>query len=340
MKTKKLSFDKKEGKKAGVNNTQTTLTAAGLVAAAGVAAGAAGAGIAGSNGEDGSTQPHDVSHETAQNPETAQTSQATAATGQPEATGQAVSPGTPDTPDVSPSPSQPGPTTGNGAQPAADNTTPEQPAESTEQVVAQLLGGDEVDKDDIEAPTEIAMERFVTIYDEEGNEIDAAVIHSPDGTEYVLIDIDGDGTYDALCSPDLAQFMPMEVMITHSDLESQLGAGGYMAFVGSQPQPPASDAAADIINTDNGAHGDVATNEPDTAHAEEIDDQTGDEDIVDQIVSELLGNEDDVADETLVEDDVEDLLADGETDDVDETNDADDDLAAIDGEDYADDDEV
>lgn len=341
MSTKKLSFNQKEGKKAGVNNTQTTLTAAGLAAAVGVAGGAAAACLAGGNDEDENAQPQDVNNETAQKEETTETPQETAET--PQETDATEQPETveasnnADTPDATDPPSQPGPTTGNGTQPdpttgngtqpdpttinntqpVANNTT----AESTEQVVAELLGEDEVDTNDIEAPTEIAMDRFTTVYDEDGNEIDAAVIHAPDGSEYVLVDLDGDGTYDMLCTPDLAQSMPMELMLTHSDMESQLGAGGYMAFVGSDPQPPATDVTADIIDTNTGGHVDVASNQP--AVAEEIDDEASD-DIVAAIVAALLDNETDDGDETLVAQDVENLLDDDELDDNDETEDFDD----------------
>lgn len=318
MNTKKFSFNKQEGKQAGVINPKTV--AAGVAAAVGMAGGAAAAVLTGKEDENKNVEEPDVEQETAQQTVTAETHQETAeqaeaseATEQPTVTDESETAST-----------QPGPTTGNGTQTGGQTDTPS--SDSTEQVVAELLGEDEVDSNDIEEPAMVTMESFETIYDEDGNEYDAVLVHDPDGRQCVLIDADGDGTYDMQCSPDLAQIAPLPegLVITHSDMENQLGAGGYMAFVGTESQPAATDVTADIIDTNTGGHVDVASNETTVAEevdgaptvAEEIDDDL-DDDIIADIVMALLDNETDDGDEALVAQDVEDLLGDDLDDDGD-----------------------
>lgn len=200
------------------------------------------------------------------------------------------------------------PTGGDADTAAADYNAPgidaEADAPSTEEVVASIIGGDNIDPDDIELPTFFAMERFEPLYDEEGNEIDAAVVHTPDGIQYYYADLDGDGKYDTLLTADLTQSIDCEYGLTQSDLAGQLDEGGYMAFDPELDPATAPDIAEDITDTTTGEHPDVAIVEEDT---------TADDGELDTLIDELLAEAEANGDEGIF-DSIQTDDADGYTD--------------------------
>lgn len=126
--------------------------------------------------------------------------------------------------------------------PASGEPTPEQ--------VAEALSS-QIDANDIDAPDLLAVQKFETAYGPDGQEMNIAVATTPDGGEYLLADTDGDGVYESLFDTNGNFLVSVEANITHSDLEvSMQNGGGYLAFNEFDNSTPAPIQDGDVVVTD------------------------------------------------------------------------------------------
>lgn len=188
---------------------------------------------------------------------------------------------------------QPEGNTGNGG--STGGQTPEE-------IAQDIIGKEEIDPEDIDTPSVFTVDGFTTVYDEMGNEVDAATIHTSDGTQFLLADKDGDGVFEGVYDNG-GNFVAMaESNITQSDLQTMFDpTGGYLAANDlNMPEGPSADPTNDIINTETGeyvtpanyfAENNLSNNNENTTPEipEDIEDIEG----VDDLLAQLLEDETD-----------------------------------------------
>ena len=196
MGTKKFKFGNADGNniKGGKNNTRTILTAAGVVTV-----GAAGAGVGYTAGhahgyseaeakkeEEPIEKPiEDVEEKTEVKEEQPTTDSSAQPTNRetPSQEGETITEPKPTDPDQV-----------NHPQPSKPDV--QEPDEVNPDDVAQrILEEEGIDTDDIDSPTIISVDELATLYRADGSEMLVAAVHTPDGAQFLLADIDGDGYF-------------------------------------------------------------------------------------------------------------------------------------------------
>ena len=321
--------------KGGRNNTKIILTAAGSVAA-GMAAGAAASQIfSGTSPEpnppsepqkEDIAQKEEMGKEEVAGQSVNETTQATDGKTQP--TGEDIS--------------QPQPTTGNNqpttgnshpTEPSSGNAHPSSDGETPQEVAEAIVGKEEIDKNDRDAPSILEMKEFTTVYNADGTEVQAVVGITPDGTQYLLADADGDGVYEGVYDMAGNFVVNAEANLTHSDIEIMMDqSGGYLALTETDRTNETEDPTEDILDTETGDHLEVAQNKPGTQHEEQTGEQQVAQDELssdefDNLLAELLGTDSEpkeVDDEVLVE--TEEQLDEEDDDDFEDSEDFDDEI--------------
>ena len=350
MDTKKFNANGQGKAKAGSNNTRVTLTAAGLAAAA--AAGAGAAHIFSGNGNevepekpteevtDEKVKPTEDNKENETAQESAQENSGTTATSSA----------------AQDNISQPQPTTGNGAN-SGTSTQPGSPTQSQnpshpqepdhptggdtpQEVAEQIAHAEEIDKDDIDAPSVVEIDGFTTAYDQAGNEMQAVMAHTPDGVPLMLVDVDGDGVFEGVFDTNGNFVAQADANLTHSDMEATMDqTGGFLALNEHDKTSATEDPTNDIIDTETGTHPEMAMNERPTEEQSPegyTGEQPGQPDVVqqeepsadeiDNLLAELLGPDTDgeskgVSEEVLVDESDNSDSVDGSDDDSDDADD-------------------
>ena len=176
-----------------------------------------------------------------------------------------------------------------------DNTGSQTP----EEIAQDIIGKEEIDPEDIDTPSVFVVDGFTTVYDELGNEVDAATIHTPDGTQFLLADKDGDGVFEGVYDNG-GNFVAMaESNITQSDLQTMFDpTGGYLAANDLNiPEGPSADPTNDIIDTETGEHVNPesywAENNPSNNGEDTTTEIPEDIEDVDDLLAQLLGDETD-----------------------------------------------
>lgn len=302
METEKF---KKQTNKArgGKNNTQTILTAGGAMAVGGIVGAVAGNVAHHEDMPDPKPQPNQ--------PENTNASETSENLDNPSQKDTHVGFDTLDTSDTPENPATPN---------SLNRPQPEKPDSLTPDEIAQaIISNNEIDINDIDVPNVIAVESFTTMFDENGNELSAAMVRTPDGTPYILADLDGDGIYEGVLNTDGYLVAQAEANLTHSDLEALINdGGGYLAINELDNTSTIDDPTGDIIIIDDKPSSNFAQSE------DVNDDGTN----VDDMIAQLLeGDPDDKyeEDEVIIDDD-------NEEDDIEEGDD--------DSEDYGDDDAI
>lgn len=298
MSTKKFQLGNASGNnvKGGKNNTKTKLTAAGISAfgaatGAGYAAGAASENL--THEED-----DDEKHEQSPEPNTEETSEAQSEQQQNETTGsqQATEQTQPQSGDniTEPHPTdshQPQPVDNNQPQPSNTDVhqpTPENPENVDPNLVAQqIIEEQNIDPYDIDSPTIISVDELTTLYRGDGTEMLVAAVHTPDGTQYLLADIDGDGYFTDVFDMSGNFVGKAEGNLMASDLEIMVNPnGGYIA---QNDEPEGDDPTNDIITTSSPSHSNFAENSVITTSSDE--DDVTDEELLAQLLDGRTGED-------------------------------------------------
>ena len=321
MSTKKFKLGNADGNnvKGGRNNTRTILTAAGVVAF-GAAAGGGGyaAGVAYGHPTPEPKPDEKVDEKTEEKPETQDNqqsnnsnSQQTAQQTQPQNGDNITEPQPTDTTQnqqVDNTQNQQvnnnQTNTNGGQEPVIDKPDEVNP----DDIAQQIINEQNIDPYDIDSPTIISVDELATLYRADGSEMLVAAVHTPDGSQFVLADVDGDGYFTDVFDMAGNYVGEAEGNLMASDLEAMVDpTGGYLAHTSEEPQ--GDDPTNDIINTPNPTSStgeDVAENSI-TVPAS-ADDEVNDEELLAQLL------DDEGEDERLIDDeDGED-----EDDDVDD----------------------
>ena len=238
METKKFKIQKTERTKGGFNDTRTVLTAAGITAVGGAAAGAGFAAMAGrkedsAESKETEEQASQVNTETVEEQQSQQEQVSSQPTQQQPASSDEYQPT-------------------EGGQQMQTNQSTTQNATDGDAVpndVAQALA-DEVDRGDLDTPNVLTIEEFGVVSGPDGTEMAVAIVHSPDGTQYFLADIDGDGVFSDVYDLSGNYIGAAEGNLTASDLQMmQDPTGGYLAM---GEEPIGDDPVDGIINTGEG----------------------------------------------------------------------------------------
>ena len=302
METKKFKILKGESRsRGGFNNTKTTLSAAGISAIGGAAAGAAfAAAQKNEKPEEEVPEQEVVEQDQAQvTPEEAQSAPDQPVVEQPEE------------PITEPQPVD------NPQTETVSSTETTDTADDIPEEIAEAIIKDEIDNQDIDGETVISqIDGFSTAYGPDGSEVIVAIIHSPDGTEFLLADMDGDGLFSEIFTTDGEFVGSTETTITAGDLvEMADPSGGYLAM---EENLEGADPTVDIVNIDGS---EVDENENSMAQTE-----TDDEVSAEELLAQITDSEtDDEETGTLIdaEEDEEDD-SDDDSDEDDENTDDDD----------------
>lgn len=253
METDKLNA--KGNARGGKNNTKTVLTAAGLSAAVGVASGAAIVKFSLKNKED---HDHHGEQNTSENVAEQNNSQ-----GQQPEKPQQEQPAQTQTQTSNDDITTPQPTdstNGTGEQPSQtsnetsqENNPQTQPSDEDEidpdLIAQQIAGATETDPDDLDVPDLLTIDGMDIAYGPDGSEITVAMVRTPDGGQYMLADVDGDGVFSDVFDMEGNYVGYAEGNLTASDLQEAADpTGGYMAYNGMEPA--GEDPSNDIVATD------------------------------------------------------------------------------------------
>ncbi len=162
-------------------------------------------------------------------------------------------------------------------------------------IAQQIVEEQNIDPYDIDCPTIISVDELASLYRADGSEMLVAAIHTPDGEQFLLADIDGDGYFTDVFDMDGNYVGEAEGNLMASDLETMMDdTGGYLAQ--NIDEPMGDDPTVDIVPTSEIVDGSVSAGE-----------DVSDEDLLAQLLEEG-GDE-----EGLIEDDWDE----GDTDEVD-----------------------
>ena len=138
-------------------------------------------------------------------------------------------------------------------------------------------------------------------YGPDGSEFTVAMVHTPDGGQFMLADVDGDGIYSDVFDLNGNYVGAAEGNLTASDLQEAADpTGGYMAYNGEEPI--GEDPTNDIVATDTSA-GSGIQNPNDNLLASNDDDSVDLEDLLAQLLSSNDDSLSDVASREMVVDD-------------------------------------
>lgn len=159
-------------------------------------------------------------------------------------------------------------------------------------LIAGEITAVEVDPNDNDMADMINIDSVDTLYLEDGSEVPVALFHTPDGGQFVMVDIDNDLTFDVITDLEGTPIYAVEGNLTMSDIEDMMDdSGNELAFNDSQN-------ARELQNGENPDDDVVVT---DLAS----DDPWSSDDVIDE--EELLAEEEtagEFEDETLVVEDV------------------------------------
>jgi len=326
MSTKKFKLGNADGNnvKGGRNNTRTILTAAGIVAfgaaagGGGYAAGAAYGHPSPDDEEKPEPKPEEKPDEKPETQDNQQSetagSQQTAQQTQPQSDDHITEPQPTDTTQTQ--------TTDNSQTQQADNNQPQptnndvheptvdKPDEVDPDLIAQqIIEEQNIDPYDIDSPTIISVDELATLYRADGSEMLVAAVHTPDGAQYLLADVDGDGYFTDVFDMAGNYVGEAEGNLMASDLEIMVDPnGGYVAHNDGEPQ--GDDPTNDIINTPNPTNEDIAENSVTVPVSAE--DAVSDEELLAQLLEDEGGEG-----ERLIDDDAPDAPDDDDDDDDD-----------------------
>lgn len=116
------------------------------------------------------------------------------------------------------------------------------PEEVAEKIIAEL----EIDDDDIYDLALIRFDELTTVYNEDGEELNAAIFHLFDETEpFVLVDMNGDGTYTHIFDSNL-DFVDIPVLYPFNEDDIRYALEEEMGYIGPKTLLADDDELDDI----------------------------------------------------------------------------------------------
>ena len=191
-------------------------------------------------------------------------------------------------------------TGGHDNNPAIDDVNPD--------LIAQEITATEVDPNDVDIPDMVYVDDIDTLFFEDGSEMPVAMVHTPDGGEYLMVDVDNDLTFDVVTDLEGNPVTAVEGNMTLSDLEDMMDdTGDVLAYdpeqddreliYGEDPEEGIVDTDADgnyLAYNDRGSSDDREDDEEEAE--EEAEEDFEDEDDDDDMDNDLAMGDDSDAD--------------------------------------------
>ena len=147
--------------------------------------------------------------------------------------------------------------TNNGPESNTTNTAETQNPSNTDEVIVDpdniaeaIIAGEEIDPNDIEEDSLIAIEEIRPVFTEDGNEVMAARYRDPSGQELVMVDIDGDEHFDISINEasQTASLIDPRVVVTVGD--AQLATTNTDEYIPPREEDTTTEFGADSLNDD------------------------------------------------------------------------------------------
>ncbi len=95
-------------------------------------------------------------------------------------------------------------------------------------LIAEEITATEIDPNDNDMADMINVDMVDTLYLEDGTEMPTALFHTPDGGEFMMVDIDNDLTFDVITDLEGNPVLAVESNLTMSDIEDMIDDSGNM----------------------------------------------------------------------------------------------------------------
>jgi hypothetical protein len=122
--------------------------------------------------------------------------------------------------------------------------------------IAQEITATEIDPNDVDIADLVQVDYLDTMYFEDGSEMPVALFHTPDGEEYLMVDIDNDLTFDLVTDLEFNPLVAVDGNMTLSDIEDMMDeTGDVLAYNPEQDELElmhGENPEADIVNTEDG----------------------------------------------------------------------------------------
>lgn len=248
METKKINQPGTLPNRGKNNDKQRNFAAVGAATVAGMAAGAIGMDVvAGDPIEEEAAAQESVTaqaQDVAEQLETAETEQETVLDeSQPVAESEPVV--------------EPQPMTGTGSadgtqepisqQEPSGNVEPVSGEEPPTNLVDSIIAGEEIDPADMDVTNIINVDQIGTVYTVEGQNMLAAAIHDDEGNELMMVDVDGDGVFDVVTTPEGEAIAEVGGDIDVSDAEHMM-TGEDSGWLAANDFDNSMDVGSDIQN--------------------------------------------------------------------------------------------
>ncbi len=92
--------------------------------------------------------------------------------------------------------------------------------------IAQEITAVEVDPNDVDLADAIQVDSVDTMYFEDGSEMQVASVHTPDGGDYMMVDVDNDLTFDIITDLEGNPVVAVDGNMTLSDVEDMMDDSG------------------------------------------------------------------------------------------------------------------
>jgi len=121
-------------------------------------------------------------------------------------------------------------------------------------LIAEEITATEVDPNDVDMADIIQVDMVDVLYFEDGTEMPYVTLHTPDGGEFLMVDVDNDLTFDVITDLEGNPVAAVEANLTMSDVEDMMDESGLeLAFNEEQNEMEHSqseDPEEDIVVTD------------------------------------------------------------------------------------------
>lgn len=121
-------------------------------------------------------------------------------------------------------------------------------------LIAEEITATEIDPNDNDMADMINVDMVDTLYLDDGSELPVAVFHTPDGGQFMMVDVNNDLTFDVVTDLEGNPILAVESNLTMSDIEDMMDdSGNMLAFNEEQNEQELAyggNPENDIITTD------------------------------------------------------------------------------------------
>ena len=102
-------------------------------------------------------------------------------------------------------------------------------------LIAQEITAVEIDPNDVDMADIIQVDDIDTLYTPDGSEMQVASIHTQDGGQFLMVDVDNDMTFDVITDLEGNPIVQVDSNLTFSDVEDMMDeTGGELAYNAEQ----------------------------------------------------------------------------------------------------------